>query len=73
MTLKMMRKAAGYTQQSVAELVPETTQSAVSQWESGECYPHPTKIPALAKLYGVTADELLTAITYTKRQKQNSA
>ncbi|MCL2514236.1 MAG: helix-turn-helix domain-containing protein, partial [Oscillospiraceae bacterium] len=56
--LKNLRFKKGLTQEELAKRIGVTGQ-AVSKWERGECYPDITLIPGLAKLFGVTADELL--------------
>ena len=53
-----LRKKAGMTQAETAKALGVTV-SAVSQWESGDTNPSTAKLPVLAKLYGVTVDELL--------------
>lgn len=53
------RKAAGLTQAFVAQQL-DTTTSAISQWENGKTKPRIELLPKLAKLYGVTVDQLLT-------------
>jgi transcriptional regulator with XRE-family HTH domain len=34
--------------------------AAVYQWETGETTPNAKRLPEIAKLYGVTVDELLS-------------
>lgn len=52
------RSKAGMTQGAVAEKL-EVTAQAVSLWERGENAPDISKLPELAKLYGVSTDWLL--------------
>lgn len=58
--LKARRTAAGYTQEYVAEALGVSRQ-AVSKWENGASEPSTANLMALAKLYGLTVDELLRA------------
>ena len=53
------RKEKGITQETLAEICSVTPQ-AVSKWESGQSYPDITLLPAIAALFGVTIDSLLT-------------
>lgn len=53
------RKKAGLSQLDLADLLGVSRQS-VSKWETGESNPEITKIPPLAKAFGVTADWLLS-------------
>jgi len=46
------------TQREVARILG-VKESAVSKWERGISKPHADKLPALAKLYGCTIEELL--------------
>ncbi len=52
------RKKAGLSQEKLAEKLGVSRQ-AVSKWETEEATPELMKIPAMAKLFGVTADWLL--------------
>ena len=49
------------TQEFVAETLGVSRQ-AVSKWESGASAPSTTNLMALAKLFGVTAEELLREV-----------
>ena len=53
-----LRRAKGLTQRELAELL-NVSDKAVSRWERGDAAPDLSVIPALAELFGVTADELL--------------
>ena len=59
--LKDARNAAGLTQESAAESLGVSRQT-VSKWENGSADPSTTNLLALAKLYGVAAEELLRGI-----------
>lgn len=58
MTLRELREAAGLTQVQVAKKLV-VDQGAVSNWERGVNAPSVKYHKKLAKLYGVTVDELL--------------
>lgn len=53
------RKKAGLSQLELANLLGVSRQS-VSKWETGEANPDITKIPPMAKAFGVSADWLLS-------------
>ena len=53
-----LRKSAELTQEAVAEALGVSPQ-AVSKWENGTSDPSTSNLLALAKLYGVSAEELL--------------
>ena len=53
-----LRKEKGLSQEALGELVGVTRQ-AVSKWETGAADPSTANLLALAKLYGVSAEELL--------------
>ena len=65
--LAMLRKARGMTQQEVADRLGVSNKT-VSKWESGGGFPDITVLPALAELYGVTADDILAGETLTDRR-----
>lgn len=52
------RKKAGLSQEALAEKVGVSRQ-AISKWETGEAAPEISKLPLLARTFGVTADWLL--------------
>lgn len=56
--LAARRKQAGLTQREVAERLGVSNKT-LSGWESGRSYPDILILPALARLYGVTVDEIL--------------
>lgn len=60
-TLREHRTRCNMTQEFVAESLGVTRQ-AVSKWETGAAEPSTTNLLALAKLYGVAADELLRGV-----------
>lgn len=53
------RKQAGLSQEALAEMIGVSRQS-ISKWETGDAMPEVTKLPLLAKTFGVTADWLLS-------------
>ena len=56
--LTRTRKARGLSQEELASRLGVSRQ-AVSKWESGASDPSTTNLLALAKLFGVSAEELL--------------
>ena len=52
------RRAAGYSQEALAAALGVSRQ-AVSKWERGESAPDTDNLIALARLYGVSLDELI--------------
>ncbi len=58
--LEQYRKQKGLTQEALGEQIGVSRQ-AVSSWEQGVSSPDTDNLLALAKLYGVTVDDLLTA------------
>lgn len=57
MTLKERRKAAGLTQQQVADALG-IDQASVSLWENGKFKPLSKRLDELAKLYNCSVEEL---------------
>ncbi len=62
--LKESRMKCNMTQEFVAEALGVSRQ-AVSKWETGTSDPSTANLLALAKIYGVSAEELLKNITTT--------
>lgn len=60
-TLKAYRIECKMTQEFVAETIGVSRQ-AVSKWESGASDPSTSNLFALAKLFGVTVEELLKGV-----------
>ena len=56
--IKIVRKAAGETQQQLGEAVGVVQQS-VAAWEAGRCMPDLQSLVSIAKHYDVTTDALL--------------
>jgi len=71
MSLKKLRHRAGLRQTDTAALLG-VTQSAVSQWESGNCRPKAELLPKMARIYRCTADELLAAQTGKTEKRRES-
>lgn len=59
--LKQHRTRCKITQEFVAETIGVSRQ-AVSKWESGTSDPSTSNLLALAKLYGISAEELLKEV-----------
>ena len=58
--LKRLRKERKLTQEDLANFVGVSFQ-VISKWECGESYPDITVLPALAKFFNITIDELIGA------------
>ena len=63
-TLKRRRTACKMTQEFVAEALGVSRQ-AVSKWENGTSDPNTSNLIALAKLYGISAEELLKSVEHS--------
>ena len=57
--ISQLRRQAGMTQEELAAKLGVTNQ-AVSKWESAQCCPDIALLPDIARLFGLTVDELLT-------------
>ena len=53
-----LRKEKNCTQTQLAEML-NVSNRTVSKWENGDGFPDITTLPAIAKVLGVTVDELL--------------
>lgn len=69
--LATLRKNANMTQQDVADRLGVSNKT-VSKWESGGGFPDIAILPALAELYGVSADELLAGEPMAKEVSTTS-
>lgn len=55
--IRFARLKAGLTQEEVAKHLG-VRQATISWWESGRGFPKAQKLPAIARLYGCSIDEL---------------
>ena len=56
-----LRRKNGWSQEELAEKM-NVSRQAVSKWESGASDPSTSNLLALAKLYGVSAEDLLRSV-----------
>lgn len=73
--LVILRKEKGWTQEELAKLL-YVSRTAVSKWESGRGYPGIESLKAIAKLFSVSVDELLSGdelITAAKTEAESKA
>lgn len=66
------RKKSGLSQEALAEKIGVSRQ-AVSKWETGEAVPELSKLPLLSKVFGVSADWLLSEEEPVKENPTTSA
>ena len=59
--ISALRRQSGMTQLELAEKL-NYSDKAVSKWESGASDPSTSNLLALAKLYGVSAEDLLRGV-----------
>lgn len=57
--LQALRKQKGLTQEELGERL-YVSRAAISKWESGRGYPNLDSLKGIAKLFGITIDELLS-------------
>ena len=69
--LKEHRVRCKITQEFVAESLGVSRQ-AVSKWETGTADPSTSNLLALAKLFGVSAEELLRSVEERAPERENS-
>ena len=69
--LAALRKGAGMTQQEVADRLGVSNKT-ISKWESGGGFPDIAILPALAELYGVTADDILAGESLKRAQTESN-
>lgn len=69
--LATLRRANGYTQQEVAEKLGVSNRT-LSSWETDRTAPDLLILPAVADLYGVTADEILRGERKTAEERTNA-
>lgn len=62
--LRRLRLEKGFTQEKLAEKLGVAPQS-VSRWECGTTLPDVTLLPAIARVYGITIDDLYREEVYT--------
>ena len=56
--IQELRRGKGFSQEKLAERM-EVSRQAISKWESGAAIPEVDKLIQLARLFGVTVDDLL--------------
>ena len=59
--LRALRKQKGYSQEQLAARL-NVSRQAVSKWENGASDPSTSNLLALAKLYGISAEDLLKEV-----------
>ena len=69
--LQQLRKQRGWTQEELAGLL-YVSRTAVSKWESQRGYPSIDSLKAIAKLFSVTVDELLSGDELLSIAEENS-
>lgn len=72
MSFKEARQKAGLSARRVSVAL-DVSQQAVFDWEAGRYNPGANRLPEIAKLYGCTIDELLTADTTPADRPRSSA
>ena len=65
-----LRKTAGFSQEELAEKL-QVSRQAISKWERGEALPDTDNLISIAKLYGVSLDELI-GNDAVKNEKENA-
>lgn len=70
-TLKENRARCKMTQEFVAEQIGVSRQ-AVSKWENGTAEPNTSNLVAIAKLYGISAEDLLKSVESALAEEKKS-
>ena len=65
MLLTLIRKTKHLSQEQAA-LELSVDRSTIAKWESGAAYPATAKLPVLELFYGISATEIIEAITAAK-------
>ena len=66
-----LRKANNLTQEQLAEQL-QVSRQAVSKWEKGTSEPNTSNLMALAKLYGIPAEDLLRGVESALEEQKKS-
>ena len=69
--LAQVRRVQGLTQAELAEQL-HVTDKAVSRWERGTSEPNTSNLMALAKLYGIPAEDLLRGVESALEEQKKS-
>ncbi|WP_298029732.1 helix-turn-helix domain-containing protein [uncultured Dysosmobacter sp.] len=72
MDMACARRRAGLLQRQVAEAL-NVSMGTVAMWDTGRNKPRADMLPKIAKLYGVTVDELLSGDADPQRGPQKEA
>lgn len=67
--MRELREKAGLTQGELAERLG-VTQSTITYWETGKCYPRPDKLLRLEALFGVPAGDIIRAINESAENRK---
>ena len=67
--LKLKRVALGLTQVELAKRIG-VDGPAVSNWETGQCWPGPDVIPKLAELFSMKEEQFARELESARRQRQ---
>lgn len=65
--LYSLRREKGMTQAQLAAMLG-VTNKAVSKWETGEAMPETSQLVPIARIFGVTVDELLEGRRKDKKE-----
>lgn len=68
--LQQLRKAAGLSQEQLAELI-HISRQAISKWELDQAAPDIEKVSLLCKVFSISADELLDIASHSPQEPEN--